>query len=580
MHLKECTGYALLFLLSNAGSTVAQLEARATVQAYDPATDVVANARKANNDPNRKWCTMYRESVMVGNTAQWNYHVKSDITMASCQKSCSPDGKIQPGKAVTCGWWGGVNYQWSSYNVTSNAKLPGALQNAIAPCQCDDKVMEAIGKGLVEIVLPAIGQVACLVWVGAFTGFIDYFGNMAINGIEDVIKLTKKLGPPTDGHRAIVQAALQSKATFDQLEQGRDFFGKAIAKKACQGPLTDKQVNEIFDGINKAAAITIEAASLASGLGEWAGVLRMGTAAAGKIYNVGSDAYGLQQALNGGTTSKAHKREIEAGQLEELVDEDGEGENSPVLEARKATNNNKDKPKTTKNDGVKPTTTTSKKTEAAPTTKPTSTSKLTTSSTSSTSKLTTSSSTSSTLKLTTSSTTSSTSKLTTSSSTSSTLKPTSSSSTSSSSKLTSSSSTSSTAKPATQPTTKPTVPVQSPVASVPTPPATTPEVTKPVESPAEVAVSSSTSWDINGSPVVQVFTFLGAEALSYYMAAQATSTDALIEAPTDPAAVFPADEAAVIQTDANGVPITPAAISLALPTTMTTSYIPPSGAMV
>ncbi|KAF1818230.1 uncharacterized protein K489DRAFT_127429 [Dissoconium aciculare CBS 342.82] len=75
-----------------------------TVEAYDPSNNVEANARKQNNDPNRKWCHI-RE---VPNTKEggWMY-ANQDEYMQECIKQCPHYNDRDNIHSAVCGYAGG-----------------------------------------------------------------------------------------------------------------------------------------------------------------------------------------------------------------------------------------------------------------------------------------------------------------------------------------------------------------------------------------------------------------------------------------------------------------------------------------
>lgn len=75
-----------------------------TVEQYDPSKDFEANARKQNNDPNRKWCHVKQVPNPKG--SGWVYSNKNEY-MQECIKSCPHYSDRDNIHSAVCGYVGG-----------------------------------------------------------------------------------------------------------------------------------------------------------------------------------------------------------------------------------------------------------------------------------------------------------------------------------------------------------------------------------------------------------------------------------------------------------------------------------------
>lgn len=108
-------------------------------------------------------------------------------------------------------------------------------------------------------------QIACTVFVGAFTGLVDVFINTVIDTLEEAVNVVQKLGPLNDGHTNIINGALIFDSTYTTLEKGRSAFGKWLASNVCPRAISDEDQNKIFDAINQVNSVIVDVATLPTG---------------------------------------------------------------------------------------------------------------------------------------------------------------------------------------------------------------------------------------------------------------------------------------------------------------------------
>lgn len=128
-------------------------------------------------------------------------------------------------------------------------------------------------------------KAACEVWIGALTGFVDFFIDAVIDTLEQAIEAAENLGAVNGnkeffalnaGHQDVIQAALLMNQTYSTLEKGRDAFGKFIASKVCpQGALSAEQSSQIFGAINQVNWLVVSAVTLPEGAGAIADAFRL-----------------------------------------------------------------------------------------------------------------------------------------------------------------------------------------------------------------------------------------------------------------------------------------------------------------
>jgi hypothetical protein len=81
------------------------------VEAYDPSKDVVANARKQNDDPNRKWCHMKEVPNTKG--GGWTQDKGDrDESVKACIAQCPHYNDGDKIHSALCGYAGGSPVPW------------------------------------------------------------------------------------------------------------------------------------------------------------------------------------------------------------------------------------------------------------------------------------------------------------------------------------------------------------------------------------------------------------------------------------------------------------------------------------
>ena len=159
---------------------------------------------------------------------------RKQVPIQDCDPECKSRAKVNADKQIhssSCIASGQISY---------NQKDKDGDFYALGNCKCDDAVINAIGKLVVEDILPAVGSIACTVWLTAF---------------EKILEKTLEIGTyliPGAGEASAVSAAMRTAVTAAKTiaKNGAksDKFTGWIAKVCPKMPKTEK----VFDILQKA----------------------------------------------------------------------------------------------------------------------------------------------------------------------------------------------------------------------------------------------------------------------------------------------------------------------------------------